>query len=292
MMVFRPFQLRLGEGLHVGLIRIVNRIAKKSTTLPNFRAGKAENAIHEARLLIKFFRTMVWMARPALGRAACRRVRAPLRAAARSLAGPRDAAVLASTLSKLARKASGNRRRSGYALAGEALARNLTATDEATAQRKLTAAGRHLERADLLFRRGVEKTALPWSSAAERDRAAARSCRKAMKRAFLSGQAADFHEWRKGAKRFFFQLCVMENLPGRSRRQAAGLLDRLQSRLGSHHDLTVLEEHLRKNSSLSVRPDLTRTILRDIRRQRTALEKKLKPLGKRCRRACAEWVKT
>ncbi|HUB67284.1 MAG TPA: CHAD domain-containing protein [Candidatus Methylacidiphilales bacterium] len=291
-MAFRPFQLKPGEGLRGGLIRIVNRIAKKSATLPDFRTGKAEETIHEARLLIKLLRAIVGMAGTALGKAAGQRIKTCLRAAARSLAGPRDAAVLASTLSKLARKASGNRRQADYILAGEELDRNLTVTDEAAARRKLAVASRYLERTTLLFGRGAERTAPLWPSAAECNCAAARACRKAMKRAFSSGRADDFHDWRKKAKRFFLQLGVMENLPGQRRGAAAGLLNKLQSKLGTHHDLVMLEEHLKKNPAFPNQPDLQWKILRDIRHQRRDLEKELKPLGKKCRRVCAEWLKT
>ena len=290
-MSFRSFQLRPGEELRPGLIRIVARIAKKSTALSGFRAGKSEVAIHEARLLVKLLRALVWMARPALGRGACQRIRPHLRAAACCLAESRDATVLASTLSSLARRVSGDRRRAGYALAAEALARNFAAPGDASVRRKLAATSRHLGLVNLLFRRGAEMTILPWPGAVKRNRAAALACCRAMRRAFLSGRASDYHKWRKKAKRLLLQLRVVEVDPDRSMREAIELVDKLQSRLGDHHDLVMLEGDLWKNSFLSNRPDSARNVLKHIHRQKKALEKRLGPLGRRCRRACVERLK-
>ncbi|MCE0498125.1 MAG: CHAD domain-containing protein [Methylacidiphilales bacterium] len=290
-MSFGPFQLRPGEELRPGLIRIVDQIAKKSAALPGFRSGKADEAIHEARLLVKLLRALVWMARPALGRGVGQRIRSHLRAAASCLADPRDAAVLASTLSNLAGRVSGDWRRASYALAAEALSRTLTAPGDGLVRRNLTTSSHHLGQVNLLFRRGAEKTALPWPSATKRGRAAVRSCRKAMKRALSSRRADDFHQWRKKAKRLLFQLRVAEIAPDPSGRKIIELVDKLQARLGDHHDLVVLEEHLRKNSILSNRPNSARNVFKDIHRQKRAIEKRLIPLGRRCRRVCEERLK-
>jgi CHAD domain-containing protein len=286
-MAFRPFQLRPGEELRNGLVRIAALIWKKAGTLPGFRARKGEAAIHEARLLVKLLRALVWMARPALERSTCHRIGRHLRAAAACLADSRDAAVLTSTLSSLSRKSSGNRSRAGYALAREALAEKLAAPGEASVRRKLAATARHLSRAGLLFQRGAEKTARPWPSAIKRERAAARSCGRAMERALSTRRAGDFHEWRKKAKRLLFLLRVTEMAPDPARREAVDLLDQLQSKLGDHHDLVVLEGHCRKSSLLSKRPHSARNVLAHIRRRKTALEKKVERLSRRC--PCLLW---
>jgi CHAD domain-containing protein len=289
-MAFRPFQLRPGEELRNGLVRIVALIGNKAEILPGFRAGNGEAPIHEARLLVKLLRALVWMARPALEKSASHLIRKHLRSAAACLADSRDAAVLTSTLSNLSRQASGSRSQAGYALAKEVLAAKLTAPGEASVRRKLAVTARHLAQASLLFQRGAETTPRPWPSMLKRERVAARSCDKAMKRALSTCRAGDFHEWRKTAKRFLFLLRVTETAPGPARRKEVDLFDQLQSKLGDHHDLVVLEGHFRKSALLSKRRHAARNVLGHIRRRKAVLEKQTEHLGRRCHRAGAEWL--
>jgi CHAD domain-containing protein len=171
------------------------------------------------------------------------------------------------------------------------LARNFATPDDTALRRDLACSSRHLGKVGLLFRRGAEKAVRPWPGAAKRHRAAARSCHHAMKRALSSNRADDFHEWRKKAKRLLLLLRVVELAPDRPMREAIELVDKLQSRLGYHHDLVVLEGHLDKNSFLSQQASAARNVLGHIHRQRAVLEKRLGPLGRRCHRAFARRLK-
>src|SRR5258708_20637402 len=96
------YQLQPREDLRSGLDRIADLIADKAKELPALAAKDADEAIHHARLLIKFFRALAWFARPAFGENVHQRMRAHLRAAAPALPAPRDRSGSARSLSQLA----------------------------------------------------------------------------------------------------------------------------------------------------------------------------------------------
>ena len=229
--------------------------------------------IHEGRLLIKRTRALLWFARPALGLAAYTRVRTRLRRAAGLLADQRDLSVARATLEKLARKASLNARdRTALAQVFRDLVRHSAASQasEKELRQMLKKAMDCLSRAvDEIQRNAAVGTA--WPSPCERIRKAFRANRKAGKRARRTGKDADFHEWRKKAKRLLYQLELTQAEQDRRLARAQKWIWKLQDKLGSYHDGAVVEERLRQALPLSAS---ARRVLRLLEKRKTLLRKK------------------
>ena len=75
-------------------------------------------------------------------------------------------------------------------------------------------------------------------------RRGSRSARKAMVRAIDSGDAADLHDWRKRAKRQWYQAVHLEQ------HERASLLQKLSRALGRHHDLSLLQDAIARHADV------------------------------------------
>src|SRR5262245_28899197 len=76
-----------------------------------------------------------------------------------------------------------------------------------------------------------------------------RVSRKAMRRAQTRGQAADFHDWRKGVKNLWYQLRLAERLVAGLRMQGEEFKE-LETALGEEHNLVVLRSMLMRDRGL------------------------------------------
>jgi CHAD domain-containing protein len=80
--------------------------------------------------------------------------------------------------------------------------------------------------------------------------------RKSGKKARHTGRDADFHAWRKKAKRLFYHLELTQAKPERRMVRAMKRAGKLQDTLGAYHDCVVIENQLRQMLPLS--PDARR----------------------------------
>lgn len=199
-----------------------------------------DRVVHDLRTATKRARALVRLFGVLLGRTVGRAENARLRDAARALAGTREISVARALLRRLRRK-HGGRNRAAIEAALLGLGR-LAATTPAAFE-KHTA----MQRARDTLHRTVRR--LRGISASEANSGAAieagllathRRCRKQMNRARATGDAAEFHEWRKLVKRLFYQLQLPGLAESKPARRLVRKLDALQERLGDAHDVHAL----------------------------------------------------
>jgi hypothetical protein len=94
------------------------------------------------------------------------------------------------------------------------------------------------------------------------------------------GRASDFHEWRKAAKRLWYELRLIEATGGRIRSDARAL-DRLETWLGNDHNAVVLCSRMAADARLRrAGPDLD-ALHAVIDRHQAGLRRKALALGAR-----------
>jgi CHAD domain-containing protein len=224
-----------------GFARVLRAISARGRGLTR-RLREPAESIHEARLLIKRVRALLWFARPALDVSAYARARTRLRQAARLLADQRDLAVTQATLEELARNASSARDRAALAHLFRSLVRN-RATGEAPRETLKKAVGILCQSVDAIKRSAAGRPA--WPSPSKRLAKAFRATRRAGKKARRTGEDADFHGWRKKAKTLLYQLELTQAKPGRRMARTMKRVAKLQDTLGAYHDCVVVEDQLR-----------------------------------------------
>ena len=97
-----------------------------------------------------------------------------------------------------------------------------------------------------------------WPSCSDRLARAFLAAQKAGKEALNSDDAAQFHDWRKKAKRLLFQLQLTQADPGQRMARTIKRVDKLQEQLGDYHDCVIAQDRLRKNPPLEVPPRVVR----------------------------------
>lgn len=206
-----------------------------------------DRVVHDLRTATKRARALVRLFGPLLGHAVGRAENARLRDAAQALAGTREIAVARALLRKLRRKHGG---RDGAAIAAGLHRLGRLAANPPAAFEKHAA----MQRARDVLHKTVRR--LRRISASEADFCATieagllathRRCRKQMERARATGDAAEFHEWRKLVKRLFYQLQLPALEKFKPARRLVRKLDALQERLGDAHDVHALTVLLRTN---------------------------------------------
>lgn len=206
-----------------------------------------DRVVHDLRTATKRARALVRLFGPLLGHAVGRAENARLRDAAQALAGTREIAVARALLRKLRRKHGG---RDGAAITAALHGLGRLAANPPAAFEKHAA----MRRARDVLHRTVRR--LRRISASEADFCATieaglltthRRCRKQRERARTTGDAAEFHEWRKLVKRLFYQLQLPGLAASKPARRLVRKLDALQERLGDAHDVHALVALLRAN---------------------------------------------
>jgi len=205
----------------------------------------AAEGVHAARKSLKKTRSLVRLARPALGREAYAAANAGLRDAGRLLAGTRDADVMVITAGRLAERSVGHVPSETFALLVAALGERAAAergegagagaADRARAaigELRAAAAGWPLERA----RRGALVAGLRRSY--ERGRAQLAVLRKD------PADAEASHDWRKRVKDLWYQQRLVAGAWPAVLEAQAEEAHALSELLGDEHDLAVLGAHL------------------------------------------------
>jgi CHAD domain-containing protein len=102
------------------------------------------------------------------------------------------------------------------------------------------------------------KSKSKWPSCSDRLARAFLAVQKAGKEALNSDDAAQFHDWRKKAKRLLFQLQLTQAVPGQRMARTIKRVDKLQEKLGDYHDCVIAQDRLRKNPPFEVPPRVVR----------------------------------
>jgi len=235
--------------------------------------GARDERVHRARQRLKRARSTLTVLKPVLGHHA-RDLKRSVAAAARLLAGTRDADVVAAT--------------------ARSLRETIGASDDAGLDRVVADLDRKAEEAhqhdtpvdEVVERLSLIATALEGLTCKidgedlfERALAAAYADgRKAMARARSSLSTPDLHAWRKEVKVLWHLVRLARKRLGGSVRNIADDLDRLGDVLGYDHDHAVLAERL------ALAPDADHSLMRQlsmIAKERQSLEKEAFKLGER-----------
>jgi CHAD domain-containing protein len=235
-------------------------------------AREPASAVHEARKDMKKLRSLLRLARPALGPELYRRENARFRDLGRALSETRDAEVKLQTLAALRERGLAAEGLDAYA---QALARE-RAEAEASEERLRQAIG-GLESA----REGVKEWQLTgWTPTGKGLRREYRRGRKALTAACADPSDAAVHEWRKRSKDLWYHLRLLRDARPEVLAPAADEAHELSDLLGDHHDLAVLAEDVKaRQNALSSETRLA-LLAATRERQRELLAEAL-PLGER-----------
>ena len=85
-----------------------------------------------------------------------------------------------------------------------------------------------------------------WNTIAKDAARTYRRARKRMRKASQSGEASDFHEWRKDVKYHWHHLTLLRRFDEKRFKPTRNELKQLAKALGEHHDVEVLTTELRR----------------------------------------------
>jgi CHAD domain-containing protein len=240
--------LRPDESIPAGLRRLARKELKTASDELRSADVPSDDAIHEARKRLKKVRALLQVIEAdrgqGLGKASHR-----LRSINRTLSQLRDADAMLEVLHKLR-------------------TRNLHLFDDRTfarVRRRLSAHKRDItetvehddawpEVVKILQKvrrgsRGWRPTHRGFRSLGDGIQRSHERGRKAMKRARQTGQAEDYHEWRKEMKALMYELRLLEECSAGIKRDVA-VLNRAETWLGDEHNVAVLCTELSKNASI------------------------------------------
>jgi len=260
-----------GEGLRDAFCRVAKAEIAKVRAGLSAPDPELETAIHEARQGFKRLRALVRLAKPRLGSDFTVENRR-WRDASRLLSGSRDTTVLLQTFDKVRAKCDGQLPASKSRKLRARIASHAGKNGAADLEPHLREVFALLDEAD----RAVARLNWPGSSGALMKglRKSQGRLRKYWKKACATAEADALHSWRKSVKDQAAQLRLFRQAtPGkvRARRndeKAAGEL------LGDEHDLWLLSEHLRAETTPSELAAAREVLVAEIEKDRKALRER------------------
>lgn len=272
------FRLKLKEPLGSGFTQI--GLDEIERAIAELRAAvDRTTAIHQARKAIKRIRSMLRLARAAIGEEAFRRENARFRDIAQLLASQRDAAVLAETLAKL-------EARYGYEAtrlveeAGPALVASARSGAHEAGSDDVSEALLRLEVA-LSEWKELDFSALDLPSLQRGFATTYGQAQRWSRRAFSRKSDEAYHDWRKWVQRHWRQLSLVEGawpLYFAARIEEAKELSDI---LGDDHDLSVLIARLEAADRVRLKHAVAAALAQLARRRQKELRQLAKPHGDR-----------
>jgi CHAD domain-containing protein len=262
------------------VIRILGEISSRGKFLAKGRHKPAEELIHEARLLIKRFRALLWFERSALRTGLYIRTRTRLRQAAALLAGERDLTVTRAILEKLAQKVPRARDKKTVEeiVNPESVNSSVAVEDDRKTRRIIREAMRILHQSVKEVGRRARKNDA-WPKARARLEEAIRITKKSGKRAQRTGKDVDFHTWRKKAKRLLYVLELTQVAPKYQLGRRIQCVAKLERALGDYHDNVMVADRIKQggesNHSAAHVLRLTQKLKQHFRRKTRKLAHKL-----------------
>jgi CHAD domain-containing protein len=262
------------------VLRILGEISSRGQFLAKGGHNATEEFIHEARLLIKRLRALLWFEQPALGSILYNRTRTRLRQAAALLAGERDLTVTRKTLDKIAQKASSEHdEKTVEEIVNPQGANSPVAVEGASTTRRILREAMGILRQSVaeVGRRTRKNDA--WPKASARLAAAVRAMKKSSKRAQRTGKDVDFHTWRKKAKQLLYVLELTQVAPKYQLGRRIQCVAKLESTLGDYHDFVMAGERIQQTGepshSVSHLLKLTQKLKQHFRRKTRKLANKI-----------------
>jgi CHAD domain-containing protein len=208
-------------------------------------AGSAEadpvEVAHMIRVTAKQLRAILRLLRPSLSSKAFERTDARLKAAAGWLAEGRDRAVAQETLTHLIDETDRRGRRESLACLRTQLEGHAISFPKEDQNLAMENAARELQHSGSSIKR-LRLAHVEWDEVLAGAAQVYRRARRRMKEA-LKGQSDDaFHRWRIPSKQLYYQLQWLEPFWPKRFSKMTRALRRLEKKLGSDHDLAVLEE--------------------------------------------------
>jgi CHAD domain-containing protein len=271
------FAIRPDENIEREFVRVLGQLALQARLLTQHAHGKIAESVHDARVLIKWLRAWLWFAGPAFSSSEMNRAKSHLRRASHLLAAQRELVVMRSILMRLAQ----NSEDSAYR---KALARIANAEDSQQASTKKPDQSLRQAMAILLatikqFERKA-KIKSRWPSCSDRLAQAFLAVQKSGKEALNSDNAAQFHDWRKKAKRLLYQLQLTQAVPGKRMARTIKRVDELQEKLGDDHDCVIAQERLQKSLPVEVTPRVVRRTVDLLETRKRHLRKEVRQIAR------------
>ena len=273
-----PFAFRPEKKIDREFVRVLQRMAIHARSLTKRSQGKLSGPTHQARVLIKRLRALLWFAKPTFSSLELTRSKSQLRKASRLLAPQRDLAVLQLTLKKLSRDTASREDRKILARISFFHPTN-SRYDEKSMQSLQQAIALLLGTIAQIERSAESRS--KWPSLSKRPAKAFHAMKKAEKKALRSGEAIQFHNWRKKTKRLLYQLQLTESAPNHHMRRIIKQTDKLQAKLGDYHDSTVVQDHLRKNPPEKMPRALVIHCVKLLEKRKKRLQQKAKKMARR-----------
>jgi CHAD domain-containing protein len=269
--VTRAYRLRTGKKPASEALRVARGRIDDAVEELRDHGDDPASAVHEARKDMKKLRSLLRLARPALGSKLYRRENDRFREVGRNLSETRDAEVKLQTLSGLCDVGA-------LAAADVAGYAEVLARERANAEASDATLATAIEDLDSARQATGEWKLGGWKPAGKGLRRAYRRGRKALAAVRAEPSDEAVHEWRKRAKDLWYHLRLLRNSHPDTLRPAADRAHELSDLLGDHHDLAVLAADASVDRRALSMPSRGKLLTAIRRRQHELLAEAL-PLG-------------
>jgi len=270
------------EAVEKGFVRILEQLAGCVAVIVPRSPRKLADSVHNARVLIKRLRAYLWFAKPVFSLSERTQAKSSFQVASHLLAAQRDLVVTRSILQMLSRKT----RNLPYRKALIRLSRNSNGT--ANIHGKTVQPLRQV--AAILHKTIKEmeahvKSHSQWPVTSDRMTQAFHSTKKAGKRALKHDDPAQFHVWRKRAKRLLYLLQLTQTAPCKPPVRLLERVDVLQEKLGDYHDSVVVQDHLQKKAPDKATSQLVRHSVNLLEKRKRHLREDVRKIAKQINRS-------
>jgi CHAD domain-containing protein len=271
------FAFHPNESIERGFVRVLGQLALQARRLTQHADGKISESVHDTRVLIKWLRALLWFAGPAFSTSEMNRAKSHLRRASHLLAAQRELEVMQSMLKRLSQKTENPAYR-------KALAQIAKAEDSQQASTKRS--GQSLRQAVRILLGTIKhfeqrvKTRSKWPSCPKRVAQAFLAVQKSGKKALKSDNAAQFHNWRKKAKRLLYQLQLTQAVSGKHMTRTIEQVDKLQQELGDYHDCVIAQDRLHNGLDVEVSSVVVKRTVKLLELRKDRLRKRARKIGR------------
>ena len=271
-----PLAFHPDEKVARGFVRVLGEMVIQARILARPSRRTSVESVHDMRLLIKRLRALLWLASPAFASSALHQSKSRLREASHQLAAQRELVVMRAILEGLARE-------TGKAADRKTLLRLAHAQ---SSQSAITAKVESLRQAAAIVLRTINELQLEtkdnahWPSPSERLAKAFRASEKAGKKALRGKDPAQFHDWRKRAKRLLYQLQLTHGDADKRMAKTIARVDQLQDKLGDYQDSVMAQDHLQKYPPGEIARQLVRQSVHLLEKRKHRLRKKVRKLAR------------
>lgn len=270
------------EAVEKGFVRILEQLAGCAAVIAPRSPRKLADSVHNARVLIKRLRAYLWFAKPAFSLSELTQAKSSFQVASHLLAAQRDLVVTRSILQMLSRKTSNITYRKTLIR----LSRNSSGTailHGETIQTLGQVAAILLQTIKEIIAR--VKVHSQWPATSDRMTQAFDATKKAGKRALKHDDPAQFHVWRKRAKRLLYLLQLTQTAPCKPPVRLLERVDVLQEKLGDYHDSVVVQDHLQKKTPDKATPLLVRHSVNLLKKRKRHLREDVRKIAKQINRS-------